>query len=173
MRNPIAAALLLTVSASFARAESAVDRRKELDSVRSQIEMKRQELDALHRKQEEALRDMGRLRSEKESSQRRLRQLEEGRRKAESQKRDLGEKLAALTMAEGKGRVILAGEFSQYARELSVDFPQYGRSSLWKESYRRAALREKAGYLSRLRVYQAQTAEDRAKTMARDRDLHD
>ncbi|HVE13121.1 MAG TPA: peptidoglycan DD-metalloendopeptidase family protein [Elusimicrobiota bacterium] len=162
--------LTLLLAAAPARAQSSVDRRK-LESLRAQIEAKRQEIETARRKEDELGRDLGRLRSEKEGFQRRLRELEDGRKRAEVQKRELGDHLAALTMAEGKGRVLLSGEFSRYVQELQSDSPEYGRAGLWRESYRRAALREKTGYLSRLRAFQAQTAQARAQALARDRDL--
>ena len=92
-------------------------------------------------------------------------------RAAEQKKLELTSRLTALGQASGFWNASLEAEVRAYARGWASREDAFGRGDLWKESFRRAAMKEKAELLAGLQGVSRTTALDQAETRRKAQEL--
>lgn len=145
----LAAALLLAAARPAAGA-SAEAKRRELGSIKKELETARRQAED-YRRQEEALgRDLLKLETRSAQAVKKLGQLQTRVRDAERRKVELKDRLAALGQVGGVWRSALESDLAAYQAARASREDAFDSSGLWSESFRRAAISEKAGLLAGL-----------------------
>jgi septal ring factor EnvC (AmiA/AmiB activator) len=149
-------AAVLMMPHTYAAAQTVRGKQKELSTVKSRLKAKQKEY-RKSKKLESTLRDnLKKLKRREDRSQGQLRRLKKRSEKKEKEWRKFGKRLEALQTTRDAGLNALSTEVEEYRRDQADGSAMYGRSDLWKDAYRRAAIGEKTVYLARLGAFQSQ-----------------
>jgi septal ring factor EnvC (AmiA/AmiB activator) len=168
-------AVLLAAACLFgaldAAASEAQRKQRDLKRIQEQIESKREEAEQYQKVQKDVQKDITTLLGRKQRSQRQFIELRDRREEALHRAGDLSEKLGALRSAHGSGRHLLAEQNRAYALALVWAEPYYGRTELWGQSLRRAAIRSRLRLLGGLRSAETRAAAQHEKVRTEARTL--
>ena len=162
-----AVAIALLVPSAALRAESGASKRRELGEIQKEISATREEIEQYRRQEQGLSLSLKQLENHSVTAQRRLSDLRRSIQGAEKKKAELKSRLGALKMASGRWRDVLGGEVRLYRAEALSREESYGTIDLWKQSFERAAILDKAALLARMegfsRKTEAAAAENRRK----------
>ena len=170
MTKILLSAILVVWAASPGAAQGA-GRRGDLERVQEELERTRKEIEE-YRKMEEALKnDVGRLRSRTDEARQEASRLKRRIASALGRKAELDLRARSLSQATGVWRSSLDFEARQAAARVFSGESAVGLRELWAESFRRAAVAEKALLLSSLKGIDRSTQRAQAEAGALARDL--
>ncbi len=170
MTKILLSAILVAWAVPFCAAQGS-GRRADLERVQEELERTRKEIEE-YRKMEEALKsDVGRLRSRTDEARQQATRLKRRIASALGRKAELDLRARSLSQASGVWRSALTFESRQAAARVLSGESAVGLRALWAESFRRAAVAEKALLLSSLQGIDRSTQRAQAEAGALARDL--
>lgn len=153
-----------------ARAQTTL-KRKELSHIQKELSETRREIEEFRKKEEALSQDLQKLENHGTQARKKMEELQKNIRVAERKKMELKSHLGALKQASGSWRSALIFELRQKARFDSGADEAYGTAQLWRESFMRKAILEKAAMLGRLQGVSRKTEMAEAETGRKAREL--
>ncbi|MDE2040169.1 MAG: peptidoglycan DD-metalloendopeptidase family protein [Elusimicrobia bacterium] len=146
-------------------------KRRQLAKVRKELEATRRQIEQYQNLEESLGKDFEQAQSRSGEAQRRLARLQGAVRRSERRRGRLRSQLAALGLATGYWKSSIGSELRGYELALAGREDDYGRSDLWAQAYRRAAIENKVRLLRRLRGASRTTARSEAQARLRSQSL--
>jgi murein DD-endopeptidase MepM/ murein hydrolase activator NlpD len=143
------AALLLLVP-GLSSAASVRQKKKELIKVKQRLQQQRSKLKDKKRMQDRLEGNLRTIRREERARRKEIDRLRKKREVALGEKDVLDRRISSLERAHVQGGESLGAELGGYARHRVERSERFGSDSLWEESFRRAAIRDKTIYLAQL-----------------------
>lgn len=153
--------IALALLAAPAQAQLA-EKRRELSKVQGELKKTLAELEALRSEARELDQDVSRLEGLDAKSRQRLETLQANIRQAESRRSELKGRLDAASQVGGFWAASLAAEAGNHMGRRTARSDFHGRTEIWGEEFRRAAILEKGAHLRGLMGFQKQTEEQEA-----------
>lgn len=141
-----------------ARGFGAPAKQKELKRIHEQLEEKKKEVESFQKLQAEAQKDISALLNEKQKTRRLLLDIKGRKQEAAQRESRFSEWLDSLRSAKDAGRRALAEEVLGYARQVGSRETLYGRRDIWREAFRRSAVRGRVRLLGGMGRTESMTA---------------
>ncbi|MEK7657373.1 MAG: peptidoglycan DD-metalloendopeptidase family protein [Elusimicrobiota bacterium] len=148
-------------------------RQKELKRIREQLEEKKKEVESFQKLQAQTEKDISVLLDEKQKTHRLLREIKGRKQEAAQRETRFSQWLSSLRSAKDVGRRALAEEVLGYSRQVGSREALYGRQDIWREAFRRSAMRGRVRLLGGMGKTESMTAGLREEARRQEVRLHE
>ncbi|MBI3552338.1 MAG: peptidoglycan DD-metalloendopeptidase family protein [Elusimicrobia bacterium] len=146
-------------------------KRKELTQIQKQLESTRREIEDYRRIEQSLGGELHKLEKGNQEALKKMQQLQRNIRLAESRKSGLKSRLGALGQASGFWRSELESDVNSLAAARASRDDSFGTDELWKESFRRSAIMEKADLMAGLQGISRKTQAEEVQSRRQAADL--